>query len=93
LAPSDFYLFGYLKRRLVKCHGTTKEEFLRNVSEFLHSISEEEFGMTIDELLAGEPTFPDVKQREIACKIVINDEQPIILEFVLPSTRNLIPHC
>jgi hypothetical protein len=42
LAPSDFYLFGYLKGRLAKCHGTTKEDPSRIVTEILNSISEEE---------------------------------------------------
>jgi hypothetical protein len=43
LAPSDFYLFGYLKGRLAKCQGTKKEELFRNVTEIPDSISEEEF--------------------------------------------------
>jgi histone-lysine N-methyltransferase SETMAR len=42
LAPSDFYLVGYLKGRPVKCDGTTKEDLFRNVTEVLNSISEEE---------------------------------------------------
>jgi hypothetical protein len=42
LAPSDFYLFGNMKQRLVKCHGTTKEELFQNVNEILESISEDE---------------------------------------------------
>jgi hypothetical protein len=43
LTPSDFYLFGYRKGRLAKCHGTTKEELFRDGTEILDSISEEEF--------------------------------------------------
>jgi hypothetical protein len=34
LAPSDFYLFGYLKGRLAKCHGTTKEHRRRSELEY-----------------------------------------------------------
>jgi histone-lysine N-methyltransferase SETMAR len=42
LAPSDFYLFGYMKGRRAKRYGTTKEDLFRNVTEILNSISEEE---------------------------------------------------
>jgi hypothetical protein len=42
LAPSDFNLFGTLKGRLVKGHGTAKEDLFQNTSENLESTSEEE---------------------------------------------------
>jgi hypothetical protein len=41
LTPSDFYPFECRKGRLAKCYGTTKEEFSRNVTEILDSMSEE----------------------------------------------------
>jgi hypothetical protein len=42
LAPTDFYLFEYMKGKLALCHGTTKEEFFGSVTEILDSIPEEE---------------------------------------------------
>ena len=42
LAPSDFYRFGCLNGKLAKCHGTTKDDRFRNVTDNLDSISEKE---------------------------------------------------
>jgi hypothetical protein len=53
LAPNDFYLFKHLKRRLGKCHRTTKEEVIRNVTENLDSISEEELVQVFVNWLTG----------------------------------------
>jgi hypothetical protein len=41
LAANDFYRFGNLKERSVKCHGTTNEEVFQDVTEILDLISEE----------------------------------------------------
>jgi hypothetical protein len=42
IAPSDFYLFGNIKTKLAKCHGTTREELFRNVQAILSSIPDSE---------------------------------------------------
>jgi hypothetical protein len=52
------------------------------------------FGLIVYELLTGEPAFSeDLSQNQIAFKIAVKNERPVIPAFILPSTQDLITTC
>jgi serine/threonine protein kinase len=52
------------------------------------------FGMILYELLFGQPGFSkELTRLELARKVFIDEERPLIPDFILPSTRKLITDC